>query len=305
MRILFITSTRIGDAVITCGVLDHLIRTHPQARITVVCGRVAGGLFVRMPNLDRLILLDKQRFDLHWLALWRQVVTTAWDLVVDLRGSATAYLLAARRRVVSRRLPGRKFEQLGALLGIAPPPLPVVWTAPEDRARAAALLPEGTAIALGPTANWPPKIWPADRFAALFRRLREARLPGAVPVVLGGPGPGERALAAPLLAALPEAIDLCGRLTLAEAAACIQRCALYIGNDSGLMHLAAATGTATLGLCGTTRNRAAEMAPAGHRAAWALAGGPDMRDLTVDQAFAGCLTLLDTPPSPAPVTGLH
>ena len=45
-------------------------------------------------------------------------------------------------------------------------------------------------------------------------------------------------------------IDLVGRLTLTEAAAALARCALYIGNDSGLMHLAAAAGAPTVGLFG-------------------------------------------------------
>ncbi len=99
-------------------------------------------------------------------------------------------------------------------------------------------------------------------------------------------------MAAPLLAALPDAVDLCGTLTLPEAAACIQRCALYVGNDSGLMHLAAAAGTPTIGLCGTTMDRAAEMVPAGLRAAWALADGMSMEALSVDTAEAACLALL-------------
>jgi ADP-heptose:LPS heptosyltransferase len=284
MRILFVTSTRIGDAVITTGVLDHLIRSHPDCRVTVVCGRVAEGVFARMPNLDRILLVDKLPLDRHWFELWRRVVGHWWDLVVDLRGSALGYFIPARRRVISRRLPGRKYEQLGALLGIVPPPLPVVWTAAADRARAAALLPTGRpVIGLGPTANWTPKIWPADRFAALFREL-SAGLPGAVAAVFGGPGAQERALAAPLLEALPEAVDLCGALSLPEAAACIQRCDVYVGNDSGLTHLAAAAGVPTIGLCGTTIDRAAEMVPTGRFAAWALARGTTMKDLSVADA---------------------
>ena len=94
----------------------------------------------------------------------------------------------------------------------------------------------------------------------------------------------ERALAAPLLALLPEAVDLCGALSLPEAAACIQRCDVYIGNDSGLTHLAAAAGVPTIGLCGTTIDRAAEMVPTGPFADWALARGATMQDLSVEDA---------------------
>lgn len=99
-------------------------------------------------------------------------------------------------------------------------------------------------------------------------------------------------MAAPLLNALPGAIDLCGILTLPEAAACIQRCAVYVGNDSGLMHLAAASRTPTIGLCGTTNDRAEEMAPVGPHAAWALAESPSMEALSVEAVYAACVRML-------------
>lgn len=293
IRILFISANRIGDAVISCGVIDALVRRYPQARFTIACGPAAEGVFARMPNRERTILVEKHKSDSHWWRLWTEVAFTWWDLVVDIRGSAIAYVLPARRRVVRRRRPGRMFEQHGAMLGIDPPPLPIVWTAAEDRARAAALLPAGRpVVGLGVTANWHGKVWPADRFAALFHRLADGPLPGAVPAVFAGPGAAERAMADPTLALLPDAIDLCGALTLPEAAACIQRCALYVGNDSGLMHLAAACGTPTIGLCAATNDRAEEMSPAGLYAAWALSQGSDMRDLTVETAFDACLAIL-------------
>ena len=304
MRILFISSNRIGDAVITTGVLDHLISAHPGCRVTVACGRVAEGVFARMPNRERTILVDKRPYDLHWLALWREVAFTVWDLVVDTRGSALAFLVPARRRVVMRRLPGRKFEQFAALLKIAPPPLPVVWTAAEDRAAARRLLPPGRpVIGLGPTANAAYKVWPAERFAALFQRLAAGPLPGAVPAVFAGPGERERAGAEPLLRALPNAVDLVGRVGLPEAAACIQRCALFVGNDSGLMHLAAAAGVPTIGLCGVTIDRAEEMSPAGRFARWALAAGPSMDALSVDAALGAARDAIAAAAAAAPRAG--
>jgi ADP-heptose:LPS heptosyltransferase len=97
-------------------------------------------------------------------------------------------------------------------------------------------------------------------------------------------------LAAPVLAALPGAIDLVGTLTLPEAAACLARCTLFVGNDSGLMHLAAAAGTPTLGLFGPTQ--AAEYAPAGSRTAVAVSPAGRMADLTVADALAAASGLL-------------
>lgn len=293
MRILFISSNRIGDAVITCGVLDRLIREHPGCRVTIACGPAAAGVFARMPNRERTILVEKHKDNRHWFRLWAQVALTRWDLVVDIRGSGLAYLLPARRRVVRRRGPGRMFEQHGAMLGMNPAPLPVAWTAPEDDARAASLLPPGPHyIGLGVTANWDLKVWAPERFVALFQALAAGPVPGARAAIFAGPGAAERARAAPVLAALPGAIDLAGTLSIPEATAAIRRCALFVGNDSGLMHLAAAAGARTIGLCATTSNRAQEMAPAGLHAAWALADGTSMGALTVEAAYASCMEML-------------
>jgi ADP-heptose:LPS heptosyltransferase len=291
MRILFVTSNRLGDAVLSTGLLDHLARCHPQARFTVACGPVAAELFSHMPRLARLIVFQKRRFGLHWLLLWAQVAPQWWDLVVDIRASALGWLVPTRRRAIMRKRPGHKIAQIAAMLGVSPPPRPVVWTSKEDAALAAALVPDGApVIALGPTANWTGKMWPAERFVELFHALAAGRLAGARALVLAGPGPAERALAAPVLAALPDAIDLCGTLSLPQAAACLARCALFIGNDSGLMHLAAASGTPTLGLFGPTP--AAEYGPSGRQAMAASASGPDMTDLPVGSALTAALRLL-------------
>lgn len=291
MRILFVTSSRIGDAVLSTGLLDHLLRTYPEARFTVACGPVAAGLFRHMPRLDRLIVFDKRRLGAHWLSLWAQVVPHWWDLVVDIRGSALGWLVPARRRAAMRRRSGHKIAQLAAVLGLSPPPLPVAWIGAEDRLRARALIPSGAPVlVLGPTANWPGKVWPPDRFVALTRALLAGPLAGARVVVLAGPGAKEHGMAAPVLAALPEAIDLAGQLSLSEAAACLEGAALFVGNDSGLMHLAAAAGAPTLGLFGPTP--AAEYAPAGPRSAAVLASGARMQDLSVEAALEAAVALL-------------
>jgi heptosyltransferase III len=277
---------------LSTGLLDHLLRTYPNARFTVACGPVAEGVFARMPNRERTIVLDKRPYRLHWPGLWFTTATTLWDLVVDIRGSALAWMVPTRRRAVMHRRPGHKIAQLAAVLRLDPPPLPVVWTAPQDNARAAVLLPaDRPVVALAPTANWPPKTWPAERFAALFQALRAGPLPGAIPAIFAGPGPVEREMAAPLLHLLPDAIDLAGSLSVPEAAACLARAALFVGNDSGLMHVAAAAGAPTLGLFGPTE--AAEYAPSGRRAAATTTATRQMEDLTVAQALSAATALLD------------
>jgi ADP-heptose:LPS heptosyltransferase len=289
MRILFVTSNRLGDAVLSTGLLDHLIRKYPDARFTVVCGPVAEGIFERMPNRDRTIVLQKRKWGRHWVPLWAATVIRVWDLVVDIRGSALSWLVPTRRRGVFRRIEGPKISQLGSVLGLSPPPLPVAWINNEDRDSVAKLLQtDRPIVVLAPTANWQPKVWSPDRFAETFRHLATTAIPGAKPVVLGGPGRAERAMAAPLLAMLPEALDLVGALSLPEAAALLERAALFIGNDSGLMHLAAAAGALTIGLFGPTD--AGTYAPAGPFAAAVVGVSMDAIAVTeVLEAFNGLL----------------
>jgi ADP-heptose:LPS heptosyltransferase len=95
-------------------------------------------------------------------------------------------------------------------------------------------------------------------------------------------------MAAPLLAALPQALDLVGTLSLPEVAAVLQRSALFIGNDSGLMHLSAAAGAPTIGLFGPTD--AATYGPVGRCATAVVAASMD--GITVDQVVQAAKTLL-------------
>jgi len=257
MQILFVTATRIGDAVLSTGLLSHLVERHPAAEFTIAAGPPAAPLFRAVPRLRRLITLEKRSWSRHWLELYAAVAGRRWDLVVDLRGSALAWLLATReRRIMAKGEAGEhRVRQLARLFELDPPPAPRLWTAPEDDRRAAFLAPPGPPIlAVGPAANWRAKQWRAERFAELARRLAGpgGPLPGARVAVMAAAH--ERPQAEPLLAALPagQAIDLVGRVDLLAAAALLRRAALYVGNDTGLTHIAAAAGAPTLALFGPT-----------------------------------------------------
>jgi ADP-heptose:LPS heptosyltransferase len=256
VNILFITATRIGDAVLSTGLLGYLHDRYPKARITVACGPAPAPLFGALPGVVRVIPMVKQRRAGHWLRLWRQTVTTPWSLVVDLRGSAMGWVVPALRRRVIRSdwSPQHRVAHLARLFGLeANPPQPRLQAGTDAMARAAQLVPAGTPVlAVGPSANWGGKQWPAERFAAAARALTASGGPLAgAPIAVFG-APNEREAIEAFTAAFPaeRIIDLAGSVDLPTAYACLERCAFYLGNDSGLMHMAAAAGIPTLGLFG-------------------------------------------------------
>src|SRR6185436_20774853 len=189
MRILFITSTRIGDAVLSTGLLRHLQATYPDARFTIACGPIPAPLFTAVPGLERIFVLTKQSYARHWLKLWASCAPRFWDLIVDLRRSPMPYVLAARRRRILRaEKGGHQVERLATVLGLNPPPAPRLWIGAAEAVEAERLIPPGgPVLGFGPTANWRPKTWPADRFAALAARLTapESILAGARIAVFG------------------------------------------------------------------------------------------------------------------------
>jgi lipopolysaccharide heptosyltransferase III len=277
MNILFVTATRIGDAVLSTGLLAHLLERYPGAAVTIAAGPVAAPLFSAMPGLARLITVSKRRHRLHWFDLYRDVALRRWDLVVDLRGSALAYFLWAKdRRVMAKGDPSlHRVAQLARLFDLAPPPAPRLWLAARHEAEAERLTAgDGPILAIGPAANWRGKTWRAQRFAELTRRLTspDGPLPGARVAVLAAGH--ERPQAEPVLAALPPArrIDLVGRVDLLTAAAVLRRSALFVGNDTGTMHIAAAMGTPTLGLFGPSRPE--QYAPWGNHTAIVTTANP-------------------------------
>ena len=258
--ILFVTATRIGDAVLSSGLIKRLADEIPEARFTIVAGPLAAPLFANVPNLDRIIAFEKSRTGGHWLDLWRQVRRTHWGLVVDLRGSGLSRFLRTRRRAVHTRSaePIHKVLEAARTLRIEDEPAaPHLFTNPDLESYADELTRgQGPILAFAPAANWVGKTWPVERFSqvAMILMDRYGPLAGGRLVVRGGPG--DEALARSLKdSAGRRFIDLAGRVDLLTAYACLKRARLFIGNDSGAMHLAAAAGVPTLGLFGPSDER--------------------------------------------------
>ena len=108
-------------------------------------------------------------------------------------------------------------------------------------------LPHRGFAVINPGAGWPSKLWPAERYAAVARHLGDAR--GLATLVVWA-GQAERLLAEQVVANAGGAARMAPPTTLTQLAALARRARLFIGSDTGPLHLAAAVGTPCVGLYG-------------------------------------------------------
>lgn len=304
--VLIITGSMIGDVILSTGAIGEILRRHPGAKATIVCSPGTAILFRHAPADTEVIPLAKQRWSKHWIDLYRRLRGRSWAAIYDFRGSIVSPFLNGPRST-PRRPTGavvHKVVEASSILGDEGPRAPVLWLPPADGATTA-----GRArLVMGPGATRLGKTWPADRFGALAERLTGpgGALEDARVVAVGGPM--DKAAAAAIGARLPadRFVDLTGADLLATAAV-MAGAALFVGNDSGMMHLSAAAGAPTLGLFGPTDERL--YGPWGDRTAVVRPGGVDfvfgktsktvsktesqMDALTVDEVAEASLRLLE------------
>lgn len=258
-RILVIKLGALGDFVQALGPFAAIRRHHPRARITLLTTAPFVALAEASPYFDE-VWVDA-RAPLWrvptWWALRRRLRAARFSFVYDLQTSDRSgfyhrFFVGARAAGWSGIAPGashrhdnpardamhtldRQAEQL-AIAGIAEvPPADISWLK-ADAARFG-LSPPYVLLVPGGAPHRPEKRWPVERFGDLALRLAER---GVTPIVIGTAA--ERELAAALQARCPRARDLTGATSLADIAALARAAAGAVGNDTGPMHLIAATG---------------------------------------------------------------
>ena len=255
-KILLITLSNIGDAIMTTPVMEALHARYPRARMDIVSDPRSAELFTHCPWRGTLFLRDKQQGWRGTIALLRQLRQTRYDLVVDLRTDGLAWLLRTRRRLTRwgcRQAKAHAVEQHMAVIArrehVARIPPTGIWLSGDEHRfaqQALAGLPGTRRLALGPGARWEPKCWPVRHFIALLSSLQQEF--DAV-LLLGSAA--DTACCRELAAASPlPCLDLAGKTTLLQTAALLQQARLFVGNDSGLGHLAAAVSIPTLTVFG-------------------------------------------------------
>ena len=260
-RILIIKLGALGDFVQALGPMAAVRAHHKDAHITLLTTAAYAGLGRACPYLDA-VWVDARPGLWNvpgWLALRARLRGGGFDRVYDLQTSDRSgfyFRLMGKNTDWSGIAPGcshphanpdrdfmhtadRQREQL-EMAGIARVPAPDLGWLTADVARFGAPVDgSGTYALLAPggAAHRAGKRWPAGHCSHLARRLAAARIrPGVL-----GPKAEADVLAA-ITAAVPEAVDLGGSTDFADIATLARGCHFAVGNDTGPMHLIAASG---------------------------------------------------------------
>jgi heptosyltransferase I len=334
-RILIVRLTALGDVIHGLPVACALRAAYPDAVLGwVVEGRNAD-LLAGHPALNHVIQAPRRwmKSPRAILALRRQLRELEFDVTVDLqcltKSAVAAWLSGARRRIGKAGEHGRELSRwfhnelvaaggphvidhyldLLKPLGVSNPE--VRFDLPErvvdartidDFLRSQNLLRRQFAV-LNPGAGWPSKIWPAARYGEVAQRLKATH--GLSTIAVWG-GAEERPLAEAIVAASRGAAVVAPTTTVMELAALCRRAALFVGSDTGPMHLAVAVETPTISLHGpSVAAWCGAYGPSNLRLQAQVDDGPSsyrrratdaaMRAISVDMVAAACDELLARP----------
>jgi len=283
-NILLRSANWVGDAVMTTPAIRGVRRNFPGARISILAKPWVAPVFSNNRNIDQVIIYDAQGRHNGWtglLRLARDLKRYRFDMAVLFQNAFEAALLAflaeiprrlgyctdARSILLTDRVRAtRKLKnghQIDYYLGI----LKGAGLTTDDRALSITVTEKEKQVALhllkqygagdpenvigiNPGAAFgTAKRWYPERYAALIKRLHESC--NASFFIFGGAG--EASLGSTISGLTGEyCINLCGKTSLREAIALINVCSLFITNDSGLMHVAAALDIPQVAIIGPT-----------------------------------------------------
>jgi len=290
LKILLVRLRQIGDVAFTTPAVRALRMRFPDAHLTYIVEPAAAPLVVLNPHLDEVIVAPRAGVAAE-IALIRRLRAARFDLAIDFHGGPRASLLTrlsgaptrvgyevlgrgwmytrrvARPRALRPRHSVENQWDLLAALEIAPPDpaaFPVEMPlderarrATDERLSRAGVGGGDALIVIHVSAGNPFRRWPAESFAELAAAL-VTRDPRRRVILTSGPsdrGAAEQAIATARAQVAPrdrERVLACGDFSLAELRALVDRAALYIGGDSGPLHVASASAVPIVGLYGPT-----------------------------------------------------
>ena len=280
-RVLVVRLRSIGDTVLATPSLHALRRFLPRARIDILLEDWVAPLLEGSEDVDRVVTVERKSNSSRLRAA-RLLRAEKYDVVYNLHGGSTAALLT--RATGARQRVGYAAYSYASLHNHAAPPSSALWglekthsaeqqlallgwtgvpvtdrpasrlavtgeaSARVSRRLRDAGLSEGSDFALvHPAAAFATKTWAAENFARVVEDLAERGL-ASVAVA----GPGEERVVNELRAHASARLVSFTDLSLPELTALASRARLFVGNDSGVAHVAAAVGVASVVVFGSS-----------------------------------------------------
>lgn len=330
-RFLISRMSAIGDTILTLPVLCAIRNRFPKAHITWIVERKSAGVVEGHSDLDELIVLDRLWFKSpsRLRQIRGRLRASQFDVTVDaqskFKSALACWLSGAAVRIGCQGKYGQEFStwlnntlieprrphlvdrtlELLQPLGINSPAiefrLPIKSDDIEtiDRFINASYLGCGFAV-INPGASWESKLWPIERFGRVARELGERQ---HLPSVVAWAGDQERQWAQAIVAGSGGHALMAPHTSLGALAALLDRSCMYIGNDTGPMHIAVAVDTPCVCLHGPTRPEDSgphgkqhipiiERYQAGSSRQRRRAGNDAMRLIQVDRVVRACEEIL-------------
>jgi ADP-heptose:LPS heptosyltransferase len=265
-RILFIRLRSMGDCLLLTSPVSALKQEFPGFRVSVLVEDRFAACFSNNPDFENVLSLENKFQAPRILALRR------FNAIINLHGGPTS--LAYSCMAWGRRVGAEHYRFARLYNGLFPSPDPAAHTAestlnsfrwmglradsapalryevqPRERAEMQRKFGERPYVVIHPAALMGTKRWDPDRFAQIGRKLIQRQFN----IVLTC-GPGEETSVSKVAKDLPSSIIMLG-LNIPQLAELIRGARLFIGNDSGPMHLAAAVGTPTVAIWGSSDSR--------------------------------------------------
>ena len=279
-RILIVRTDRIGDVLLSTPVIKALRDYYPDAYIAVMVSPYAREIVEGNPNLDEVIIYDKDCKHKNWLGsikFAQNLKKMKFDLALILHPTNRVHLVTFFARIPRRVGYDRKLgflltdrikhtKQLGEkheleytldlvrYLSLEPKdknlfmlikPTSEEWA--EELFRQEGISESDKLLVIHPGASCISKIWPLIRFAQVADRLVEKY--GFKVLLIAGPKDISKAQDVSKNMHHPS-INLAGKTSVSQLASLLKRCQLFISNDSGPVHIACAVGAPVISIFG-------------------------------------------------------
>jgi heptosyltransferase-2 len=283
-NILIRSTNWIGDAVMTLPAVAAVRNTFPRAKITILVKPWVADIFRLCPDIDEIMLFQSPGPHEGLAGKWRlvrDIRKKQFDAAILLQNAMEAAIIAFLARIPVRagyNSDGRElllthsvrrtkairevhqsdyYLEMVKALGCRPAGREALLTLGKNEERLAGDLLAGHGlqgsrllVGMAPGATYgPAKKWFPERFSSVADRLADGF--SAQIVLFGSSEDNDTAATVQARAKYPM-FDLTGKTGLKEAMAMMARCRLFISNDSGLMHVAAALGVPTIAIFGST-----------------------------------------------------